>query len=129
MFAEAFDPYRTVAPATGQVGIGHDDCRSPDARHDDLQHVQRVGDDRTGQNVIDGERLVLPDRTLGVVGIDPGVDDDLGHRAFVVAVDRGVALSHLAVGPFWPRLPYGISNSACGEPYWLLDEPKYKASP
>ena len=98
VFAESLDPHRTVARPFGEVGIGDDDGGTPDAGHHDLQHVQRVGDDRAGQDVVDGERLVLPDRAFGVVGVDPLVDDDLGHRPLVVAVDRRVALGHLPVG-------------------------------
>nr|CRL66723.1 hypothetical protein CPGR_00094 [Mycolicibacterium malmesburyense] len=99
VLAEALDPHRPVAGPIGDVRVRDDHRGATHAGHDDLEHVQRVGDDRAGQHVVDGERLVLPDRALGVIGVDPLVDDDLGHRPLVVTVDRTVAGRHLTVGP------------------------------
>ncbi len=101
MFTESLDPHGPVASPLGDIGVGDHDGRATDAGHDDLEHVQRIGDHWTGQHIIDGERLVLPDGAVGVVGVEPLIYHDLGHRALVVAVYRAVALSDL---PVWAVL-------------------------
>src|SRR3954468_7008537 len=107
MFTKPFDPHWAVPGSPGEVRIGDDDGRATYARHDDFQHVQRIGYDRAGQHVLDGERLFFPDRTLGVIGVDPLIDDDLGHHTLVIAIDRRITLSHLAVRAILTEIAIG----------------------
>ena len=56
VFAEPGDPHRAMAAATRDVGVGDQHADSPVYPHHRFQHVDRVGDHRAGQHVVDGDR-------------------------------------------------------------------------
>jgi hypothetical protein len=55
---EALDPHWSISAAPGKLCVGDEHRRTAENRHDDLEHVQRRGDHRAGEDVVDGDRDV-----------------------------------------------------------------------
>jgi len=97
VFAEAGDPDRTMATSSRNVGIGNQDPDTPVHAHHRFEHVDRVGNHRAAQNVVDGERGAVENRAWVCARVGALVDGDLGDGGGVIAELRGVTLSDLRV--------------------------------
>ena len=62
MLAEPLDPHRAVTGTARHVGVGDEHARAALHPHHDLEHVDRVGDHRAVQHVVDGDRFAVEHR-------------------------------------------------------------------
>ena len=62
VFAETLDPHRAMTAAARDVGVRDQHARAALHPHHGLEHVDRVGDHRAVQHVVDGDRLAVEHR-------------------------------------------------------------------
>ena len=92
VLAEPGDDGTPLPRAPRALASGDDERAATDARHHDLEQVQRVGDHPAVEDVVDGDGLVVEDRIRVGERVGPLVDGDLRDRALVVAELRAVPL-------------------------------------
>jgi hypothetical protein len=81
----------------GHVGVGDQDTHTALHPHHRLQHVDRIGDHRAGQNVVDGDVLAVEHRAGMRARIRTLVDCDFRQSCWVVTEKGGVSLRDLRV--------------------------------
>ena len=84
--AESGNPGRTMLRASRDIRAGDNNRCATDAGHHDLEHVNRIGDHRRVEHVLDRDRDVMEDGCRIVIGRDPLIHSNLGQRLRVVAV-------------------------------------------
>ncbi len=121
----AGDHYRTFGAAPGAGGGGQHDRSASVAHHDDLEQVQRVGDEPARQHVVGCDGAVEEDGVGVGAGTGPLVGSDLCPGPVVGAVEGVIARGiqgeadvrrHVAVGHLELRLgrPVGPARRVDG---------------
>ena len=138
VFTEPGDKRGSLA-SPGRDFFGRNNHRGATGhRHDDLQHVQRIGNLFARQHLLDGQRLAIKHRLRVVLRIGALVHRDLGQRPRVVPVLRAIALgdhgvtgvlTHVAIGQI--ELCFGRTKCRAvaakahgpGHPAWVFVRP------